>query len=223
MAKEVTKFLKTRDVISPSRAYPNDAGIDFYVPKFNKKFIEDLKEKNPKLFSNEQNPCCINNGYGSNTITLQSNSTYAYTTVNNSIFNFDENEGKAYVNLFPQQRILIPAGIHSRMSNPGRALIASNKSGIATKFGLVFGAQTVDYSYKGEIHINVINTSNEVVKIYEDMKIIQFIETPVITNPVEVLNSSSTALQDFYKDFIDDRDDGGFGSTDKKDIKQINS
>jgi dUTPase len=44
------KFLKTRDVKSPSRANKYDAGIDFYVPEFTKEFVELLKEKNPEIF-----------------------------------------------------------------------------------------------------------------------------------------------------------------------------
>ena len=55
MAKEKIKFLKVREVSSPKRAYPFDAGIDFFVPKFTKKFLEDLKSKNSKLFPDPEN------------------------------------------------------------------------------------------------------------------------------------------------------------------------
>lgn len=40
-------FVKIRDVKTPSRANQNDAGIDFYVPNYNEKFLEDLIKKNP--------------------------------------------------------------------------------------------------------------------------------------------------------------------------------
>lgn len=43
------KICKIRDVVMPSRAHSTDAGIDFFIPEFNKKFIEDLKEKNSYL------------------------------------------------------------------------------------------------------------------------------------------------------------------------------
>jgi dUTP pyrophosphatase len=47
---DIIKFLKTRDVKSPSRANKYDAGIDFYVPEFTSEFIQVLKEKNPEIY-----------------------------------------------------------------------------------------------------------------------------------------------------------------------------
>jgi len=219
MAKEVIKFLKTRDVKSPSRAYSFDAGIDFYVPKFNKSFVKDLKEKNPKIFNKETpyngmfgltgTSCC-------NSTMSTSNVSYNLNDNNETIFKFDDEEGKLYFLLPPHSSILIPSGIHSRMSAPGRALIASNKSGIASKNGLVYGAQVVDYTYQGEIHLNLINTSTSVVRIYEDMKILQFLETPIFTNPIEVTEGESMLIPVFYEGMVNDRGADGFGSTNKK-------
>ena len=37
------KFSKVRDVITPLRANATDAGIDFFVPKFNESFIADFR------------------------------------------------------------------------------------------------------------------------------------------------------------------------------------
>ena len=42
------RLAKTRDVKTPTRANSTDAGIDFFVPKFDEKFIDDLEEKNPQ-------------------------------------------------------------------------------------------------------------------------------------------------------------------------------
>jgi dUTP pyrophosphatase len=36
------RFAKTRDVVNPSRAHPTDAGIDFFIPKIDDKFVADL-------------------------------------------------------------------------------------------------------------------------------------------------------------------------------------
>ena len=194
----IIRFLKIRNVKSPERAYKYDAGIDFFVPEFNASFIKDLKKKNPIIFE--------------------------YSIFKN-VIGFDEEKGKNYVLLSPQLRIMIPSGIKSKMDTVGKALIASNKSGIATKYGLVFGAQTVDYSYMGEIHISVINTSDKTVKIYEDMKLSQFIETPVFFSNIEIKDITSfiddpPAFEDeedeFWENHRRDRLDGGFGSTDKK-------
>ena len=182
MSKESIKFLKIRDVKSPTRAYEFDAGIDFYVPEFNKQFLEDLAEKN-----------------------------VGRDLRINGDKDFDE------IIIPAHSRIMIPSGIKSRMAEPGRALIAANKSGIATKSGLVFGAQVVDYTYKGEIHLSLINTSMLEVTITAGQKILQFLETPVFNSEVEIVeNPTEVRDGDFYEGLQDDRGAGGFGSTDKK-------
>lgn len=43
------KFTKVRDVLSPTRGTNRSVGIDFYMPKFNSKFIDDLKLKNKNI------------------------------------------------------------------------------------------------------------------------------------------------------------------------------
>ena len=123
---------------------------------------------------------------------------------------FDENVEKPYmwIILKPQQRVLIPSGIKTWMT-PGTALIAANKSGVASKKGLIFGAQVVDSDYAGEVHISVINTSNEDVIIKTGEKLIQFIHTPVLLTPLEEVDEFMfNALHDKSQ-----RGTGGFGST----------
>ena len=113
--------------------------------------------------------------------------------------------------LGPGQRVLIPSGIKTWMT-PGTALIAANKSGVASKKGLIFGAQVVDSDYAGEVHISVINTSNNEVIIKTGEKLIQFIHTPVLlTAPEEVDEYIFNALHDKSQ-----RGTGGFGSTGTK-------
>ena len=98
------------------------------------------------------------------------------------------------------------------MESVDRALIAANKSGVSTKSGLIFGAQVVDASYQGEIHISLINTSNIGVRIYEDMKVIQFIETPIYTSTLEF----TSTVDDLYNAIKSDRGATGFEASDKK-------
>jgi dUTP pyrophosphatase len=108
----------------------------------------------------------------------------------------------------PGQRVLIPSGIKTWMT-PGTALIAANKSGVASKKGLIFGAQVVDSDYAGEVHISVINTSNDDVLIKCGEKLIQFIHTPVLLTPAEEVDEFMfNALHDKSQ-----RGTGGFGST----------
>jgi deoxyuridine 5'-triphosphate nucleotidohydrolase len=169
------KFLKTREVKSPSRANAYDAGIDFYVPELTDEFIKVLKEKNPQI-----DPRSFN---------------------------------KEGIFFHGTQRLLIPSGIHCQMSDSHRALIAANKSGIATKYAIIFGAQVVDYEYQGEIHLSLINTGRDAVMITGGMKILQFIETPVFHSEIDVTENKS--IEEFYEKETT-RGAGGFGSSDYK-------
>ena len=165
------KFLKVRQVKSPTRANKFDAGIDFYVPEFTLDFVHLLREKNPEIWiTNER-------------IVLEAGC-----------------------------RALIPSGIYCQMQNPGRALIAANKSGVSTKLGLIFGAQVVDFEYQGEIHLSLINTNDGAIVITPGMKILQFIETPVFNSNIEIEENKS--IDEFYENKTT-RGPGGFGSSDK--------
>jgi dUTP pyrophosphatase len=148
MQKEM-KFIKTREVKSPTYGTPGSAGIDFFVPT---DFVE------------------------------------------------------AWV--YPHQSVLIPSGIKARVPD-GYALIAFNKSGVATKKRLQVGAQVVDSDYEGEIHIHVYNTANDSVKIGPGDKLIQFILLPVGTAMLEECNT----LEEVFP-VQSARGSGGFGSTD---------
>jgi dUTPase len=125
MAKDKIKFLKVRDVKSPTRAYEFDAGIDFYIPEFTKEFLEDLADKNQGR-DLEMRDVGIN----------------------------------PYVVIPAHSRIMIPAGIKCRMAEPGRALIAANKSGVAVKTGLIVGAcvdkETIIETNKGKFKVETL-------------------------------------------------------------------
>lgn len=217
MAKSIIKFTRIRDVQLPDRGHKLDAGIDFFVPKFNKVFIKDLLIKNPDLRPRE-----LPDGCSYSTLTIsggqrESDVKFNLHDYNDSIVRFDDAEGLNYFLLPPLSRVNIPSGIYCQMQEEGRALIAANKSGVASKQGLIFGAQVVDYEYQGEIHINVINTSSKVVRIYEGQKLIQFLETPIFVSEIEEVDT----IQNLYSG-VTSRADGGFGSTDKK-PEQLNS
>jgi len=110
----------------------------------------------------------------------------------------------------PHNRILIPSGIHVKLK-PGIALIAMNKSGVATKLGLDVMAQVVDEHYQGEVHISLVNTSTTPVHIMSGDKIIQFVRFKINQDPLEEVDS----LETLY-DEVSSRGSGGFGSTNKK-------
>ena len=109
----------------------------------------------------------------------------------------------------PGENVLIPSGIKAKVPT-GYALIAFNKSGVATKKGLYVGACVVDEDYQGEIHLHLTNVGDKTVTIQKDDKIAQFILLPVYyATPVEV------PIQELY-DSTTERGVGGFGSTDDK-------
>ena len=120
-------------------------------------------------------------------------------------------DGKVVIHITPHGRVNIPSGIRSRI-DANIALEAHNKSGIATKHGLVFGASTVDASYQGIIHISLINTTNKPVELPLGMKVVQFIPRYIDVSPIKVYDS--VTFDEFYKDFeFSNRGEGAFGST----------
>lgn len=112
------------------------------------------------------------------------------------------------ITIMPHTSILIPSGIKSKFSN-NLALIANNKSGIATKKKLIFGASTIDCSYQGEWHFHLINYSNEPQEVEFGQKIIQFIPHVISTDKMVIRDMTE---QEFFTETTT-RGTGGFGST----------
>jgi len=129
------------------------------------------------------------------------------------------NDGQPY-SVPPGGRVLIPSGIKVNVPT-GYALIAFNKSGVASKTGLVVGACVVDEDYQGEVHLNMINT-NQLTEAFDGTayatnsghvtlnpgdKLTQFILVPVnYATPEEV------ELENLYQETTE-RGEGGFDST----------
>lgn len=109
------------------------------------------------------------------------------------------------------EQILIPSGIKVNILDKSTYLEAQNKSGVASKYGLLVGACVIDADYQGEVHINLHNVSNKEVKISTGQKIIQFIHKNYIdTEWSEISN------EDYNNLGKSDRGSGGFGSTGEK-------
>ena len=177
------QFIKTRVVKDPVRDVKENAGIDFYIPEATPEFLFDLHKKNPDY--------------------VRIMGDFDFTPTDRGVITDD---GKIYIP--PHQAIIIPTGIKSKFG-PELALIANNKSGIATKKQLIFGASVIDCSYQGEWHINLINTSNKVQVIECGTKAVQFIPHLISTDPVEIVNETE---EEFYTEKTS-RGDGWQGST----------
>lgn len=112
------------------------------------------------------------------------------------------------INIAPHSDVKIPIGIKSKFPK-NVALIANNKSGIATKKKLVFGASVIDSSYQGEWHIHLINTSNNPQTIEFGQKIVQFIPHYIYNEGLVVRDVPE---DEFFTEKTE-RGAGGFGST----------
>lgn len=111
-----------------------------------------------------------------------------------------------------QGRALIPSGIKSLIPID-RLLLATNKSGVATKKGLDVGATLVDADYSGEIHLSLFNPSRESVTIHPGDKVIQFMELQHFSTVEEI---SEEEYVNIHNQRNTSRGEGGFGSTGNK-------
>lgn len=110
--------------------------------------------------------------------------------------------------LAPGEDVLIPSGVKVIVPE-GYALIAMNKSGVATKQKLRVGAAVVDAGYRGEVHIHLFNDgpSDSEVELTPGMKIVQFVLVQIGTHQAEEISV------DDYAGYDSERGEGGFGST----------
>ena len=129
-------------------------------------------------------------------------------------FKYDD-LGKPYISLAPGCRVLIPSGIKVLIDPKESMLMAANKSGVATKRGLLYTAEIVDHPYTGEVHIGVFNSGaqDQIISLTKGEKIIQFIHVPVIlSTPLEISNETYEAMAKNWGT----RGSNGFGSSDNK-------
>lgn len=154
------QFTKIRDVKSPNRANLNDAGMDFYIPKYSEKFLNDLKTTNA---ANKLQYILDGDDGEKPNYTLR-------------------------IIIPAGEQINIPSGIKVNILDKNTYLEANNKSGIASKYHLVVGASVVDADYQGEVHLNLINTGNTDIEVFSGMKIVQFIHKYYIHTDLEEIS-----------------------------------
>lgn len=174
-------YAKTKQVKNPERGTSRSAGIDFFMPVFTDKFLTELIDKNPN-----------------------------YSSLRPGNYSYYIDETKKKVLLAPHERLMIPSGIKIR-GHEAIALNAHNKSGIGVKKGLDRMAEVVDEDYTGEIHISIVNTSNYIVEITENEKLIQWLEIHVDYSELSEMSES-----ELFANFESERGEGGFGHTDNK-------
>ncbi len=173
------RFIKVRDVKTPSRGNAGDAGLDFYIPR----------NLDPQQL-----------------IQIEANQSFVLGV--NTITNFVTD-----IQIYPGGRILIPSGIKPLIEPQESMLMAANKSGLASKKGLLYTAEIVDSPYVGEIHIGIINLSRVIQTLKVDEKATQFIHVPIYLTELEEIQS-----EEFYSEsqMWGTRGEGGFNSTGSK-------
>jgi dUTPase len=114
------------------------------------------------------------------------------------------------ITILPHRDIKIPSGVRT-LFDKNIALIAQNKSGIATKTKLLKTAQVIDHSYRGDIIMCLFNFSEDIQTIEFSQKIVQFV--PFYINIEEHKYYRDMTIEDFYKGHTDVRGENAFGST----------
>lgn len=228
---------RVREVKMPSRANSTDAGCDVYVPKVNAQFLEDLYTLNHKngteLYINLN--CNIDgviyteqasfSTIGEWNKECEMNNTDRLPIMDTLFFNLlevlygnginindlPEDKVKMYYTftLPAHSRVLIPGGIKVTIFPKESCLTAANKSGVATKKGLIYTCHIIDSFYTGEVGYGVVNTSNEDVTIEPETKLLQLLHLPVLlSTPTEIDENTYNKLTS-----NSDRGTGGFGSS----------
>ncbi|MFQ5652642.1 MAG: dUTP diphosphatase [bacterium] len=108
------------------------------------------------------------------------------------------------LSLAPLERRAVGTGLSAQVP-PGYELQVRPKSGLALKSGLTVlnTPGTIDYGYRGEIKVILINLSNETYRIEKGQKIAQLVVAPVAYAVFEEVAELSQSA----------RGEGGFGST----------
>jgi len=176
-------FNKVRKVKSPNRAYPDSNGVSLAAAT--DFFIPEYDSE-----------------FLSDLLKKNTNKSYYDYTVS-------ANCDSMSITIAPHGRINIPSGIRVIIGDNNTCLLAVNKSGVAANKGLIVGACLVDADYQAEIHLNVINTSDEPVQIKTGDKLVQFMHLPILCTSYQEVCS-----EDFEKLKPESvRKGGGFGSS----------
>ena len=110
--------------------------------------------------------------------------------------------------IFPHGLAVLPTGLKIEVPE-GYMLEIKNKSGIASKRGLLVGACVVDRGYTGEIFVNLHNPSDRCQTLHAGDKIAQAVFVNITTDLVLV------EAESIY-DSETSRGDGALGSTGDK-------
>lgn len=128
----------------------------------------------------------------------------------NAVIPFYAHAGDAAMDLYSCEDYIVPAGKRQLVSTgismelpPGYFSSIRGKSGLAAKKGIDILGGVIEYTYRGEYGVIVLNTGEEDFVIKKGDKIAQVIIAPVASAEIEVSESLSDTV----------RGAGAFGST----------
>lgn len=120
--------------------------------------------------------------------------------------------GDAGLDLFSVEEYLLKAGERRLFMlgialeiETGNVLLVWDRSGLAAKFGIKTMGGVIDQTYRGEIGITLINTSDHNYMINKGDKIAQLLVQPIITAEIEEVGKLGETV----------RGSGAFGSSGK--------
>ena len=106
--------------------------------------------------------------------------------------------------ILPKNRKLIPTGLYISWDDPNYYMRIAPRSGLSVKNCIDVGAGVIDYDYRGELKILLINNSNDKEFIVsKNMKIAQMIPTKMTRLNLNITDNLEETV----------RGTGGFGST----------
>lgn len=107
----------------------------------------------------------------------------------------------------PQSRKLVPTGLSICYDDPSYYMRIAPRSGLTVKNNIDVGAGVIDYDYRGEIKIVLINNDrhNSFV-VQKNMKIAQMI-------PTKTISTQEVSFEEVNELEESNRGAGGFGST----------
>ena len=106
--------------------------------------------------------------------------------------------------LAPMERAALPTGIVLEIPE-GYEVQVRPRSGLALKQGITClnTPGTIDWDYRGEVKILLVNLGNETVFIERGMRIAQLVVAPIVR----------ARLEERHEATVTSRGEGGFGST----------
>lgn len=182
MSKDINpkiQFARYMDVKNPTKANQHDAGTDFFIPYYSFEFIKEYMKMN------------------------RGTRTYSYVEGVD-----DDGHDICHLIIPAHTKILIPSGIRVNILDKRTFLNAKNKSGIATKLGLIKTAEIIDADYQGMLFFGLVNVTDEKIEVTTGQKIIQLVQEEYIPSEYEEIS-----IDDYEKLDETDRGEGSRGSS----------